>query len=222
MARLGRRRSAFCSPGKLAVAPLLLQTGRLDTVLLGAPLKRVEPRAGSVSISLMTAIFLIVAWAVLPLVAGAWRTQPATREPPPAERTDMREQKSAIPRRGLLAILALALRSNPDGVRGRTCVKREKISKTATTYLRALADGDTAKACAQLTDRARGGRCEAAMKERLSGLQPTALKNAADDSIDIDVHGNTATAGLSEPEGAHFLLIRVRDEWRIDSGYTLG
>jgi hypothetical protein len=60
---------------QLAVAPLLLQTGRLDTVLLGAALKRVEPRAGSVSISLTTAIVLIVVWTVVPLAAGAWRTQ---------------------------------------------------------------------------------------------------------------------------------------------------
>lgn len=98
----------------------------------------------------------------------------------------------------------------------------ETISKTATTYLRALADGDTAKACAQLTRRAKGERCEQMITERLSRLDPDSLNNAADASMDIDVEGGTATAGLSEPEGARFLLAKVGDEWRIDSGYTLG
>jgi hypothetical protein len=60
---------------QLAVAPLLLQTGKLDPVLLGAALSRLEPGAGSASISLLTAIALIVAWTVVPLAAGAWRTQ---------------------------------------------------------------------------------------------------------------------------------------------------
>ena len=62
---------------QLAVAPLLLQTGKVDPVLLGAAVKRLEPGAGSASasISLPTAIVVIVAWTVLPLTAGAWRTQ---------------------------------------------------------------------------------------------------------------------------------------------------
>src|SRR5205823_8868033 len=37
---------------QLALAPLLLQTGKLDPVLLGAALKRLEPSAGRASISL--------------------------------------------------------------------------------------------------------------------------------------------------------------------------
>ena len=62
---------------QLAVAPLLLQTGKVDPVLLGAAVKRLEPGAGSASasISLPTAIVVIVAWTVVPLTAGAWRTQ---------------------------------------------------------------------------------------------------------------------------------------------------
>jgi hypothetical protein len=59
---------------QLAVAPLLLQTGRLDPLLLGAALKRIEPSRGSSSMSLTTAIVLIVAWTVVPVAAGAWRT----------------------------------------------------------------------------------------------------------------------------------------------------
>jgi len=118
----------------------------------------------------------------------------------------------------VLGLLAAALTACGVGVP----TDEENVSKTATTYLRALADGDTAKACAQLTPRAQGGRCEAVMKERLSRLDPHALKNAADASTDIDVDGDRATAGLSEPEDARFLLAKVGGEWRIDSGYTLG
>jgi hypothetical protein len=59
---------------QLAVAPLLLQSGKLDSVLLGAALKRLEPGAESLSISLPTAVLLIGAWTIVPLAAGAWRT----------------------------------------------------------------------------------------------------------------------------------------------------
>lgn len=97
----------------------------------------------------------------------------------------------------------------------------EKISKTATTYLRALADGDTAKACRQLTRHAKGERCEHMLKQRLSHLDPNALKQAADGSMEFDVNGNRATASWSKPRPAHFVLAKVGTEWRIDSGYTL-
>ena len=99
---------------------------------------------------------------------------------------------------------------------------QEKISETATTYLRALADGDTAKACLQLTPRTRGERCERELKRRLSRLDSDALRKAADGSMDIEVNGNRATASWSEPQPARFVLAKVGAEWRIDSGYTLG
>jgi hypothetical protein len=66
----------------------------------------------------------------------------------------------------------------------------EKINKTASTYLRALADGDTTKVCAQFTSRAKGERCEPAMKERLSQLDADALKTPADGSIDVGIAGD--------------------------------
>src|SRR5438093_7720856 len=122
----------------------------------------------------------------------------------------MHRRLSAIARGGALAILVLALLGALTGCGVGGASNQEKISKTATTYLRALADGDTAKACAQLTRRAKSGRCDQALKERR--LQPDALKNAADGSIDIDVHGNTATAGLSEPKGARVALKKVGGE----------
>jgi hypothetical protein len=122
----------------------------------------------------------------------------------------------------VLSVLVLALvAAVVTGCGGGPATDEEKISETATTYLRALADGDTAKACTQLTRRARGERCEQTIGDRLSRLDPDSLKNAADASMDIDVEGDTATAGLSEPEGARFLFAKAGDEWRIDSGYTL-
>jgi len=120
----------------------------------------------------------------------------------------------------LVLVLLAAILAAGCGV-GRAS-NQEKISKTATTYLRALADGDTAKACLQLTRHTRGERCERELKRRLSRLDSDALKKAADGSMDIEVNGNRAIANWSEPQPAHFGLVKVGAEWRIDSGYTLG
>jgi hypothetical protein len=127
-------------------------------------------------------------------------------------------------RRGsVLAVLVVALLAVVlTGCGVGPATDEEKISKTATTYLRALADGDAARACTQLTHRAKGERCEQKIKERLSQLEPDALKNASDGSMHIDVGGDKATARLSVPKSARFLLAKVGSEWLIDSGYTLG
>ena len=126
-------------------------------------------------------------------------------------------------RRGILAVPALALLvAAVCGCTVESGTDEGKISATASSYLRALARGDTAGACAQLTRRARGQRCEAAMRERLSGLEPDALKKAADGSLDVDVRGKTATARLSAPDSARLVLAKAGGaRWRIDSGYTL-
>jgi hypothetical protein len=120
-----------------------------------------------------------------------------------------------------IALLLLLLAFVAAGCGVGPATNEENISQTATTYLRALARGDTVTACAQLTSRAQGESCARNMKERLSGLDPEALRGAADDSMDIDVDGNRATAGVSNPEGAQLVLVKTDDEWRIDSGYTL-
>jgi hypothetical protein len=131
-------------------------------------------------------------------------------------------QESIVARGGLLAGLVLALLPlTLAGCGVGPATNEEKISKAATVYLKALADGDAAKACAQLTRRAKGEGCEAAMTEHLSWFDSDSLTRAADGSMDIDVDGDTATAGLSEPKGARFVLARIGDDWRIDSGYTL-
>src|SRR5919201_1290514 len=134
----------------------------------------------------------------------------------------MHARTSRITRGGLLAVPVLALLAallTGCGV-GRA-TNKEKISKTAVTFLKALADDDTATACAQLTRRAQGARCEAAIKARLARLDREALENAADASMNFSVHGTKATAGLSEPKGARLVLTEIAGHWRIDSGYTL-
>ena len=134
----------------------------------------------------------------------------------------MHTRRSAVARGGVLAIVVLALLGALTGCGVGRESNQEKVSKTVVTYLRALAGGDTAKACAQLTRRAQDARCRQVLKERRSRLDPNALTSAADASLDFDIHGNTATAGLSNPKGARLVLAKAGGKWRIDSGYTLG
>jgi pimeloyl-ACP methyl ester carboxylesterase len=125
--------------------------------------------------------------------------------------------------RGVLAVPVLALiAAAAAGCTIESGTNEGKISTTASTYLRALAKGDGARACAQLTPAARGQDCAHTIKVRTSRLDPSALNRAADHSLDIDIHGTIATARLSEPRGARFALVKLGTRWRIDSGYTLG
>ena len=125
-------------------------------------------------------------------------------------------------RRGTLAVPVLVLvAAAAAGCTIESGTNEGKISTTASTYLRALAQGDGPSACAQLTPSAQGRRCAQSITARTARLEPAALNRAADGSLDIDVHGNTATARLSEPGGARFTLAKVGDRWRIDSGFTL-
>jgi pimeloyl-ACP methyl ester carboxylesterase len=124
--------------------------------------------------------------------------------------------------RGVLAVPVLALvAASAAGCTIESGTNEGKVSTTANTYLRALANGDSARACAQLTPSARGLNCAQTIKARTSRLDPAALNRAADHSLEIDIHGNTATVRLSEPRGARFALAKLGAEWRIDSGYTL-
>jgi len=59
---------------QLAISPILLQTGKLDIVLPGAALERLDPAAGDAGISLFTAAAVLAVWTALALGAGAWRT----------------------------------------------------------------------------------------------------------------------------------------------------
>jgi hypothetical protein len=60
---------------QLAIAPLLLHSGKLDFVLPGAALQRLQPGASGASLSLLTAVAVLVAWTIVPIAAGARRTQ---------------------------------------------------------------------------------------------------------------------------------------------------
>ena len=62
---------------QLAVAPILLASGRLDDVLPNAALLALEPaeEAQLVTTSATTAIVLLLVWTLVPLAAGAWRTR---------------------------------------------------------------------------------------------------------------------------------------------------
>jgi hypothetical protein len=58
--------------------PILFQFRRIDFLLAASALNRLEPRSTDARVSLATAVVLVVAWTVIPLAAGAWRT--ATRD----------------------------------------------------------------------------------------------------------------------------------------------
>ncbi len=122
----------------------------------------------------------------------------------------------------MLAVPVLALvAAGAAGCTIESGTNEGKISTTASTYLRALANGDSARGCAQLTPSARGRDCAQTIEARRSQLDPAALNRAANHSVDIDVHGTSATARLSEPGGARFALVKLGARRRIDSGHTL-
>jgi hypothetical protein len=123
-------------------------------------------------------------------------------------------------RRGMLAVPVLALvAAGAAGCTIESGTNEGKISTTAGIYLRALARATTPR-----LRPAHGLRPGAGLRAddqgRTSWLDPAALNRAADHSLGIDVHGNTATARLSEPGGARFALVKLGARWRIDSGYT--
>jgi hypothetical protein len=53
------------------------------------------------------------------------------------------------------------------------------------------------------------------------GTATRPLYGADPAELPVRRQAHTATAGLSEPQGARFLLVKVGSDWRIDSGYTL-
>lgn len=98
-----------------------------------------------------------------------------------------------------------------------------KISDAADTYLRSLADGDTAAACEQLTAAARAGLdggCEAALRRIAARVGSDRLEAAADAGVDIDIDGTTGSAVVRELD-ARFTLVAVGDDWRISTGHRI-
>jgi hypothetical protein len=70
----GRVAIGLLLASQFILSPLLLATGKLDSVLVAAALRRIEPGSTYDSVSPTVAVLAIVAWAVIPLLAGAWRT----------------------------------------------------------------------------------------------------------------------------------------------------
>jgi hypothetical protein len=98
-----------------------------------------------------------------------------------------------------------------------------KVSDAADTYLRSLAEGDVAAACAQLTAEARAeliGGCGPALGQVAARIGADRLAAAADRGVEIDVDGTTASAVVGELD-ALLTLVRAGASWRIERGYRL-
>jgi pimeloyl-ACP methyl ester carboxylesterase len=119
----------------------------------------------------------------------------------------------------LAALVVLSCATAACGVGPAT--DKDKIAETTSTYLRALAHGQTASACRQLSPRAQGDSCPQAVEQQVSLLQHDALEKAADASLAITVHRATATSRLGKPAGARLTLVKIRGSWRIDSGFAV-
>ena len=120
----------------------------------------------------------------------------------------------------LLALAALMLAGCGVGSGG----PESKISETTDTYLRSLSSGDTTKACAQLTAKAKsklGTSCAAAMKEIATRVGPDRLAEAADEGSSISVDGSDGSATLKGLNNARVGLVDSGSSWLIDSGYAL-
>lgn len=99
-----------------------------------------------------------------------------------------------------------------------------EIAKTTDDYLRALADGDTGKACAQLTDAAKsalGRPCREEMDAVASRVGADALTAAADERVKIEVDGNRGSAEVAHLGRVRLALVRAGDRWKIMSGHSL-
>jgi hypothetical protein len=120
----------------------------------------------------------------------------------------------------IFAVPALMLAGCGVGTGG----PESKISETTDTYLRSLASGDTTKACAQLTAKAKrklGISCTAAMKTIATRIGPDKLDEAADEGSSISVDGSNGSATLKGLDDARIGLIDSGSSWLIESGYTL-
>jgi hypothetical protein len=99
-----------------------------------------------------------------------------------------------------------------------------KIATAADEYLRALADDNTAKACAQLAATAKSEfdrPCDDELHEVASRIGEDALSAAADGGVDVTVDGAHGFAEVRELDGARLTFAKAGAEWRITSGHAL-
>jgi hypothetical protein len=97
------------------------------------------------------------------------------------------------------------------------------VAKTTDTYLRALASGDEAKACAQLTGEARDRTtlsCAAQMKQIEARIGSSRLRQAADGSISVQTAGQRARATVAVLQ-ATLTFEQDGFTWRITDGFAL-
>ena len=98
-----------------------------------------------------------------------------------------------------------------------------KIAQAADDYLRALADDDTATACAQVAATAKsnfGRPCGAELHQVANRIGSDALSAAADAGVDVTVDGTRGFAEIRDLD-VHLTLAKVGNEWRITSGHAL-
>jgi hypothetical protein len=120
----------------------------------------------------------------------------------------------------LFALAALMLAGCGVGSGG----PESKISETTDTYLRSLSSGDTTKACAQLTAKARsklGTSCAAAMQAIATQIGRDRLDKVADQGASISVDGSNGSAMLEGLNDARIGLVESGSSWLIESGYAL-
>jgi hypothetical protein len=120
----------------------------------------------------------------------------------------------------LLIVAALMLAGCGVGSGG----PESKISETTDTYLRSLTSGDTTKACAQLTAKAKsklGTSCAAAMNTIATRVGRDRLNEAADEGSSISVDGSNGSATLKGLNDARIGLVDSGSSWLIESGYAL-
>jgi hypothetical protein len=120
----------------------------------------------------------------------------------------------------LFALAALMLAGCGVGSGG----PESKISETTDTYLRSLSSGDTTKACAQRTAKARsklGTSCAAAMQAIATQIGRDRLDKVADQGASISVDGSNGSAMLEGLNDARIGLVESGSSWLIESGCAL-
>jgi hypothetical protein len=98
-----------------------------------------------------------------------------------------------------------------------------KIAQAADDYLRALAEDDTATACAQLAATAKSDfsrPCDAELHQVANRIGSAALSAAADAGVDVTVDGTRGLAEMRDLD-VRLTLAKVGPEWRITSGHAL-
>lgn len=119
----------------------------------------------------------------------------------------------------VLAVLAISLAGCGVGTS-----PEAKVSEATDDYLRALAAGDTAKACAQLAPAAKqqlDGDCNAAMRQIARSVGPQRLMDAAEEGVDLDVAEFSARVTVPALDDARLVLVRSGERWRISDGFEL-